>query len=290
MDYAALQNKQIIELLIGNQPVYENEYMPYYTGDGICSLGLMFGRKIDSTKNGIGKSRWDMFRDILIYMEHENRTSEFLAYLFEFARFTALKDRGSIEEVRELYNQIVQGALQKINEILVFSGTEMRIVNKQFVLCKADEEVVYSAPKVHIVTNQYIRELPERIKGDIENQDYDSVITKSRTLLEEVLIYIIEKTTKERYKSKGDLVRIYNEMRELMHMKQQSDWDKRVNELLNGINQIVNAVASMRNMNSDAHGVGTSRITINKREALLVANSSMMVAEYWLSVFNNEKG
>ena len=79
-------------------------------------------------------------------------------------------------------------------------------------------------------------------------------------------------------------------MRELMHMKPQSGWDKRVNELLNGINQIVNAVASMRNMNSDAHGVGTSRITINKREALLVANSSMMVAEYWLSVFNNEKG
>lgn len=44
-------------------------------------------------------------------------------------------------------------------------------------------------------------------------------------------------------------------------MKQQSDWDKRVNELLNGINQIVNAVASMRNMNSDAHGVGTDRIS-----------------------------
>lgn len=143
---------------------------------------------------------------------------------------------------------------------------------------------------MHIVTNQYIRELPERIKGDIENQDYDSVITKSRTLLEEVLIYIIEKTTNERYKSKGDLVLIYNDMRELMHMKQQSDWDKRVNELLNGINQIVNAVASMRNMNSGAHGVGTGRIIINKREALLVANSSMMVAEYWLSVFNNDKG
>lgn len=95
MNYTALQNKQILELLIGNQPVYENEYMPYYTGDGICSLGLIFGRKIDPTKNGIWKSRWDMFRDILIYMEHENRTSEFLAYLFDFARFTALKDRGS---------------------------------------------------------------------------------------------------------------------------------------------------------------------------------------------------
>ena len=79
MNYTALQNKQILELLIGNQPVYENEYMPYYTGDGICSLGLIFGRKIDPTKNGIWKSRWDMFRDILIYMEHENRTSEFLA-------------------------------------------------------------------------------------------------------------------------------------------------------------------------------------------------------------------
>ena len=40
-----------------------------------------------------------------------------------------------------------------------------------------------------------VRICVKRIKEDIKNKDYDSVITKSRTLLEEVLIFIIEKMT-----------------------------------------------------------------------------------------------
>ena len=71
-------------------------------------------------------------------------------------------------------------------------------MNKHFIIANIGEEVAFEAPKVRVVTSQYIRELPERIKDDIANHDYDSVITKSRTLLEEVLIYIIEKITKER--------------------------------------------------------------------------------------------
>ncbi len=143
-------------------------------------------------------------------------------------------------------------------------------------------------PKVKIITSQYIRELPERIKEDIDNIDYDSVITKSRTLLEEVLIIIIEKMTFERYKSNGDLVKIYQDATELMNMRQKGDWDKRVNELLGGLHKLVSAISSMRNMNSDAHGAGSGRINIKKREALLVAHSSMMLAEYWLSVFEKK--
>ena len=45
----------------------------------------------------------------------------------------------------------------------------------------------------------------------------------------------------------------------------------------------------MRNMNSDAHGAGAGRISIKKREALLVAQSSMMLAEYWLSVYEGKE-
>jgi hypothetical protein len=41
-------------------------------------------------------------------------------------------------------------------------------------------------------------------------------------------------------------------------------------------------------MNSDAHGVGAGRISIKEREAILVANASMMLAEYWLSVFEKK--
>lgn len=115
------------------------------------------------------------------------------------------------------------------------------------------------------------------------------MITKSRTLLEEVLIFIIERMTFERYKSNGDLIKIYQDATELLGMRQNKDWDKRVNELLGGLHKLVRAISSMRNMNSDAHGAGSGRINIKKREAMLVANSSMMLAEYWLSVFEKKE-
>lgn len=94
--------------------------------------------------------------------------------------------------------------------------------------------------------------------------------------------------TFERYKSNGDLVKIYQDATDLMNMRRKSDWDKRVNELLGGLHKLVSAISSMRNMNSDAHGAGSGRINIKKREAILAAHSSMMLAEYWLSVFEKK--
>ena len=149
------------------------------------------------------------------------------------------------------------------------------------------QEMVFETLKVKVITSQYIRELPERIKNDIESNDYDSVITKSRTLIEEVLIFIIEHLTHERYKSSGDLNKIYQETTDLLNMRQKSEWDKRINELLGGLHKLISAISSMRNLNSDAHGVGAGRIQIKKREALLAAHSSMMIAEYLLSVYEN---
>jgi hypothetical protein len=122
----------------------------------------------------------------------------------------------------------------------------------------------------------------QQLKDDIENKDYDSVITKSRTLLEEVLIFIIEKLTFERYRSSGDLVKIYQDATELLNMRQNSDWDKRVNELLGGLHKLVSAISSMRNMNSDAHGVGKARINIKEKEARLVMNAAITYCEYML--------
>ena len=184
--------------------------------------------------------------------------------------------------------QVTQQTLQDSNiQLLVhIKKKELKLVNNRYVLDNIGEKVVINTPKVNVVTQQYIRELPNRIKEDLANKDYDSVITKSRTLLEEVLIYIIEKLTKERYKSNGDLVKIYQDVTELLNMRQKKDWDKRVNELLGGMHKMVSAISSMRNINSDAHGAGSGRIEIKEREALLASQSAMMLAEYWLSVYN----
>ena len=60
--------------------------------------------------------------------------------------------------------------------------------------------------------------------------------------------------------------------------------DKRINILLSGLSHIVTAIAEMRNINSDSHGVGSKRISIDSHHALLFVNSSISMAEFILSV------
>ena len=288
MDISLLRTKPIINVLIGDVELLNGYRLPYMTGPDLCKLCTQFGLPMTYTWGGQNMSRWMYMDQLLNYLNKQDRINELLAYLFDLGRFKELNSLGNIDKVTETHKALVQSALNAINAELLIAKKELRWANNRYVLANIGEKVVVNTPKVNVLTQQYIRELPNRIKEDLANKDYDSVITKSRTLLEEVLIYIIEKRTMERYKSNGDLVKIYQDATDLLNMRQKNDWDKRVNELLGGMHKMVSAISSMRNINSDAHGAGSRRIEIKEREALLASQSAMMLAEYWLSVYNGK--
>lgn len=288
MDFSLLRSKPIINVLIGDVELLNGYKLPYMSGPALCELCTQFGMPMTYTWGGQNMSRWMYMDQLFEYLNKLDRINDLLAYLFDLGRFKELNSLGDIDKVTETHKALVQSALNAINAELLIAKKELRLVNNRYVLANIGEKVVINTPKVNVVTQQYIRELPNRIKEDFNNKDYDSVITKSRTLLEEVLIYIIEKLTMERYKSNGDLVKMYQDATELLNMRQNKDWDKRVNELLGGMHKMVSAISSMRNINSDAHGAGSGRIEIKEREALLASQSAMMLAEYWLSVYNSK--
>lgn len=289
MDFSLLIDRNIIDILIGDTKVYGSFSMPYMKGADLCNLSTKFGLQRTYNWSGGNSSRWVYMQELLEYLNKQGRVGELLSYLFDLSRFSELTTLGDFNSVNDTHKAIVESVIKSINSHLVIARKELCIVHNKFVINTIGAEVSVDVPKVKIVTSQYIQGLPTRIKDDLDNKDYDSVLTKSRTLLEEVLIYIIEKITFERYKSNGDLVKIYQDATELLNMRQKKEWDKRVNELLGGLHKLVSAISSMRNMNSDAHGAGQSRIDIKKREALLVSNSSMILAEYWLSVFEKKE-
>ena len=287
-NFSLLNNRKIIDILIGDTKLFEQYGLPYMSGPQLCELCTSFGLSKTYSWGGGNGSRWTYMQSLLDFLNKQERVPELLSYLFNMTRFEDLNNLGDLDKVKDVYKHILSMALKQINSHLLIAKKELRIINNSFILSNIGEQSVIETPKVRVVTYQYIRELPERIKVDLNNKDYDSVITKSRTLLEEVLIYIIEQLTKERYKSNGDLIKIYQEATDLLNMRQKKEWDKRINELLGGLHKIVSAISSMRNINSDAHGVGVSRISISEREALLTANSARILAEYLLGVFENK--
>lgn len=67
-------------------------------------------------------------------------------------------------------------------------------------------------------------------------------------------------------------------------MHTDANTDRRINTLLSGLSSIVSVVAEMRNKDSDAHGVGATRIPIEEHHARLFVNTSMAMADFILSV------
>lgn len=140
-----------------------------------------------------------------------------------------------------------------------------------------------SVPAIRKVDDAYIREISDRAQKDIENADYDSALTKARTLLEEVFCHVIEKQGEKPGKT-GEIRNLYNQVKNLYSMHQDSETDRRINGLLSGLEKILTAITEMRNGSSDAHGVGSRRINIKAHHARLFVNSAQTMADFILAV------
>ena len=143
--------------------------------------------------------------------------------------------------------------------------------------------VAVDIPTIINVDRSYIRDIATRAVIDIENSNFDSAITKSRTLLEETFCYVIE-LKGEVPTTSGRIGDLYTQVKQLYNMHQSKDIDNRINSLLKGLEKIVSAIAEMRNNNSDAHGVGQKRYNIEAHHARLFVNSAATMADFILAV------
>lgn len=123
----------------------------------------------------------------------------------------------------------------------------------------------------------------QKTEKDFQAGNYDSVLTKSRTLLEEVFCFVLQKKGVA-ISTSGKITDLYGQVKQLYGMKQDKPLDKRINHLLSGLEKILNSISEMRNEQSDAHGVGASRIKIAEHHAQLFVNTAIVMADFILSV------
>jgi len=203
--------------------------------------------------------------------------------MFSISQFSEQFKKHGIAECNKAHKIIVDTIIEKINEILSFSGNKLVVVGNSFTIHPTGSNPVIDAPAVKTNDRDYIRDLASRAVRDIEQGDYDSSITKSRTLLEETFIYVIEKKN-ELPSERGDIGKLYKHVKTLYNMHPDANTDKRIKTLFSGLNSIVSAIAEIRNNNGDAHGIGNERKTIEDYHARLVVNSAVAMSDFILSV------
>lgn len=292
-----MRTKEIFAILDGDTKYGKYEFndgtelrimMPYLSGPDLCRLSTLFGFSITYSWGGANLSRWQYLDNLMIHCIEENRCSDLLAYLFDKKQFSKMLSGHEADDINAAYDHITKSIIQEINRVLSFGGNKLAIVGKQFIVKPIGSTVRVEVPKIKTIDREYIKSISARALDDIEQKNYDSAITKSRTLLEETFCYVIELKS-ETPSDSGDIAKLYKQVRTLYNMHTDANIDRRINTLLSGLNSIVSAIAEMRNKDSDAHGVGANRISIDEHHARLFINSAMTMADFIISVQQKQK-
>ena len=291
-NFELLRSKPILAILDGDtefgtiqisQTKSIRNALPYLSGPMLCEISVKFGLPATYSWGGGTKSRWEYLDNLLEHCISNNRVSDLLGFLFSKEQFAEVLRGYTPDEIDTTYQKIVATVLDQLNGQLYFGGHELVRVGERFVVQKKGAVATVAAPTVKIIDQAYIVSISERAMKDVSEGNYDSAITKCRTLLEEVFFYAIEKKN-ETPSTKGDIGKLYSQVKSLYHMHQQKDQDNRINALLSGLEKILTAISEMRNKSSDAHGAGSNRIKLEEHHARLFVNSAMTMAEFVLSV------
>ena len=291
-NFELLRSKPILAILDGDtefgtiqisQTKSIRNALPYLSGPMLCEISVKFGLPATYSWGGGTKSRWEYLDNLLEHCISNNRVSDLLGLLFSKEQFAEVLRGYTPDEIDTTYQKIIATVLDQLNGQLYFGGHELVRVGERFVVQKKGAVATVAAPTVKIIDQSYIVSISERAMKDVSDGNYDSAITKCRTLLEEVFFYAIEKKN-ETPSTKGDIGKLYSQVKSLYHMHQQKDQDNRINALLSGLEKVLTAISEMRNKSSDAHGAGSNRIKLEEHHARLFVNSAMTMAEVVLSV------
>ena len=287
-EFKILKKKEIYEFLEGSGPqlvTYNGtEYgMPYYSANRLEEICTEFG--YTSYTPG---SRWYYVEGLIDYAIGNGRMDELLKWFFSVERFDQLRSLPTMEKIDEAHQSIFAAGIAYINSCIKLTRKELSYSAEHFYIVDAGKKPIIDSPKLDMLSIPYVRDLRERCKSDFIAGNYDSVVTKSRTTMEEILVRILEDNNCPNI-PKGDIKKQFNEVKNLYGMQQSKEYDNRINSLLGALETIVQSIAEMRNANSDAHGVGTRRINIREHEAQLIMNSSIVFCEYMVSIRQLQK-
>lgn len=291
--FELLKTKEIYAILDGDTKYGEYEFtdgrtitisMPYLSGPDICSISMIFGYYIEYSK----LSRWQYFDNLFDHCIKNDKCSDLFLYLFSKEQFSKLfpRDLGA-DEIDKAYQHFFDLVIDKINGILYYGGNELVFLGNQFIIKTIGSKIQIQAPRIKSIDREYVKNISARALDDIEQGNFDSAITKARTLVEETFCYVIEKKSEEPSTS-GDINKLYRQVKDLYNMHPNPNADRRVNTLLSGLEKIISAVAEMRNKDSDAHGVGAARLSIEEHHARLFVNAAISMADFILSVENKQ--
>ena len=137
---------------------------------------------------------------------------------------------------------------------------------------------------------EYIKQQIAKCNQKLSNGDYEGVITNSRSLIESVLLMVLEKTNTS-YKYKGNLIKLYNKVSKLLAMQPSEYPNNSIRQILSGFISVINGLSNLRNTMSDAHGkIERHYYKPARRHAELSINAAKTISDFIYKSYETKYG
>ena len=202
------------------------------------------------------------FKDKLVGTQYEFFLDGYYNYIFELCDSFLQQYRGSYIP-------------KNTEKIEIYYAIPIFIIKEQ----KANVNVL----ETKLIDYKYIADLAFAAKEDLQKGNYDSVITKSRTMIEEAFCFAIEAKGVSPTKD-GKITSLDKQFRTHYNIHTDSNTDERIKKLLGGLTTAIQGISDMRNNNSDSHGTGSKRYRLEKHHTEFCLNAAISVANFILGI------
>jgi len=172
----------------------------------------------------------------------------------------------------------VENILRRVeNDVVLSIAKELDVLESKLIENAIDNKI----------SNIFINEQLDKIKYKLKNNDFDGVITNSRSLIEEIILDIEKEILGEKQDYDGDILKLYKRVRKLINLEPNNNKiDNSLNEIMRGFIQIISGFSGLSNKMGDRHA---RTYKPEERHARLAANSAIVVSEFLLDVYHNQK-
>ena len=176
-----------------------------------------------------------------------------------------------------VYN--VELAVALTNEYLKFDGYELKKI-KEFYKITDAKGILVESETVKGLNHDFINEQIQKCQDKIDKKDYNGAITNARSMVEAVMIEVIEEHEGKEIKNDGNLDNLYKRVKKILNITiDPKILPPTVIQIISGLDSITGGLAGLSNNSGDRHA---NKFKTEKHHARLAVNASMTLVDFLL--------
>ena len=247
------------------------DFMPYLKGNELVKLFNDFGST--DVYDQTFPSRWKYTEDKIREFNDTSELKEIIETFVDPRNFVFTK-------------WDVEVAVKELNKLLVLDGYEFREVKNHFFVYNTNT-ILVDAISTKKLNNDYIGEQINKCKKKMEEGDYHGAITNARTLIEAIMIEIIEKHTGKEIINDGDIMKLFKQLKKALNLETNPEKHPQfIIQILSGLSSIVSGLSGISNNMGDRHA---TKYTASKHHAKIAVNCALTLSDFLLDSYHYQK-